>query len=113
MNESHATVCRGCCCGTSDPVQAKVRLELLRALVNRVRVSDCLGPCARKDVVVVSPSKEARKQGAGNVWLGWINDDNAMREVGEWIQQGGPGCAPMPINLALHRFAPDKRSKAS
>jgi (2Fe-2S) ferredoxin len=111
MSECHATVCRGCCCGRKDSWEAARRLALLRSLIKQVRVSDCLGPCDRRDVVVVTPSRDMRKKGAKTVWLGWVNDEAVIELIGNWIRAGGPGRRPMPRDLDIHRFKPAPRRK--
>jgi predicted metal-binding protein len=64
------TVCRGCCCGTRKKhpdVDHRAQLDELRASVKdvaRVRTSDCLDDCKRSNVMVVSPSRSGRGDGA-------------------------------------------------
>lgn len=108
-------VCRGCCCGTRrrhPGVDHDGQLELLRRTRDPagravpVRVADCLGPCAEGNIVVVHPSPAGRRRGARPVWLGFVNDDQAIELLREWISAGGPGAAPMPIALELHRIRP-------
>jgi hypothetical protein len=111
MSQGSVTVCRGCCCGREDPAAAEA---LLQSLVNSlpghlIRKTDCLGPCERKDVIVVSPSVKARQRGARPVWLGWMRDDTSMRELVDWVVAGGPGDAPMPSGLDLHIFRASRK----
>jgi (2Fe-2S) ferredoxin len=69
-----------------------------------VTVSDCLGPCERRDVVVVRPSRSGRAHGGRPVWLGWA-DDRVSEAVQAWVRVGGPGHALLPALLELHQFA--------
>lgn len=75
-----------------------------------IRTSECLGPCSRKDVVVVQPSAPMRRAGARPVWLARMGDERSVDELIEWVSAGGPGLAEMPTGLTLHAFRPDKRS---
>jgi len=104
------TVCRGCCCGTPKKrpnVDHAERLENLHALlagIARVRVTDCLGPCERSDVMVVTPSPSARKAGAKPVWLGQLNGRHEASAIAEWVEDGGPGFATLPESLRRSTF---------
>lgn len=106
------TVCRGCCCGTAKKrpgVDHAARLSALRALVGdaaTVRVTDCLGPCERSDVVVVNPSRTARRSGARPVWLGRLNGRHEGAAIADWVRSGGPGVAELPESLRRGRFVP-------
>ena len=111
-------VCRGCCCGTRrrhPGVDHDGHLEMLRRTRDRtgravpVLVSSCLGPCAEGNVVVVHPSAEGRRRGARPVWLGSLNDDDAVSDLTHWINAGGPGLAPLPTTLELHRITASGR----
>lgn len=50
-------VCRGCCCGTQDDVDHERHLAAITAATEmasgRLKVTNCIGPCDRKNVVVV------------------------------------------------------------
>ena len=106
------TVCRGCCCGTSRKrpgVDHAARLERLRTLLGdgaTVRVTDCLGPCERSDVVVVSPTPAARRAGARPVWLGLLNGRHEAVSIADWVHAGGPGVAELPESLRRSPFVP-------
>lgn len=111
------TVCRGCCCGrpeknpgTDHAAQLATLRELLGA--KRVRVSDCLDVCERSNVMVVSPSPAGRAHGARPTWLGLVHDPDAVTDIADWIQAGGPGLAEPPPILDLYRFAPSRRTRA-
>lgn len=102
-------VCRGCCCGSPKitGIDHNGQLADLRHLLAetsaRVRITQCLGPCAQGNVVV-QPSPHSRGLGAGPVWLGGVNDRGAARVIAEWIRAGGPGTAEMPDALAPSVF---------
>ncbi|MBD3914826.1 hypothetical protein IEZ25_09390 [Nocardioides hwasunensis] len=106
------TVCRGCCCGTTKKrpgVDHAARLDSLRALLGdraTLRVTDCLGPCERSDVVVVSPSPTARRSGARPVWLGRLNGRHESSAIADWVHAGGPGVAELPESLRRATFRP-------
>ncbi len=106
------TVCRGCCCGTvkkHPTIDHDARLANLRNLVEGIgnlRVSDCLGPCERSNVVVVSPSKRGHRVGGRPVWLGYVLDAAAEADIATWLLDGGPGLAPPPKALASFIFRP-------
>lgn len=108
------TVCRGCCCGRSGKnpgVDHAGQLELLRARLgaDRVRVSDCLDVCEASNVLVVSPSAAGRAAGGRPVWLGFVGDLEAIGEVADWIDAGGPGAAEPPQALQMYEFTPSRR----
>jgi (2Fe-2S) ferredoxin len=105
-------VCRGCCCGTPDKrpeVDHAARLNRWerfardRPTVATVRTSPCLGPCEHADVVVVLPSRAARRRGARPAWFGLV-DDHALGRLLSWVVEGGPGVV-MPDDLALNQIS--------
>ncbi|MGK5632514.1 (2Fe-2S) ferredoxin domain-containing protein, partial [Streptomyces sp. URMC 123] len=107
-------VCRGCCCG--DPakhpdVDHQGQLDRLRSAAAEsngrlaVRTSDCLGPCAQANVVVVQPSTEGRRAGGRAAWVGWASGDDCLDDIVTWCEAGGPGKAPAPPALTL-QFVP-------
>ena len=106
------TVCRGCCCGTPKKrpgVDHEARLESLRSMLGDsaiFRVTDCLGPCERSDVVVVSPSPRARRSGARPVWLGRLNGRHESSAIADWVRAGGPGESELPASLRRAPFRP-------
>lgn len=110
------TVCRDCCCGSLDKhptVDHAGQLTALRAAIgarHRVRTSECLDLCDSSNVVVVQPSRAARRRGARPVHLGEILTDDKVTAVANWIAAGGPGVWPMPATLRDHRVAPPGRS---
>lgn len=108
------TVCRGCCCGTekkSPGVDHAARLDRLRdaaAGVARVRVSDCLGPCERSDVFVVTPSREGRRAGARNVWVGRATSDRVLDDIVAWAADGGPGVVEAAPSVLARVFRQER-----
>jgi (2Fe-2S) ferredoxin len=106
------TACRGCCCGTERAypnTDHVAQLERLREAVKghaRLRVSECLGPCDRGNVLVVSPSAEGRRNGARPVWLAHVLDNGAIDDVGHWVTNGGPGIGQPRDTIELYVFEP-------
>jgi hypothetical protein len=108
-------VCRGCCCGDPrrDPdTDHTAQLDRLRELAGarsdlvRMRTSDCLGPCAQANVMVVVPSPAGRRRGGRPQWLAFVRDLAVLDILGRWLYDGGPGLAGMPDELALHASIP-------
>ncbi|WP_224387025.1 hypothetical protein [Pseudonocardia sp. ICBG1293] len=113
------TVCRGCCCGSGrkHPGLDRAHHDGLLDLLIRdtaghatLRTSECLGPCADSDVVVVAPAPAARRAGARPVWLRAVLDAATTDAVTGWVRAGGPGAAPRPAVLDKHVFAPGPRA---
>lgn len=113
------TVCRGCCCGSGRKHPGLDRTHhdrLLDRLTRgaeghaRLRTSECLGPCADSDVVVVAPTPAARRAGARPVWLRAVLDAATTDAVTDWVRAGGPGTAPRPAALDGHVFVPGRRA---
>ncbi|WP_156757706.1 (2Fe-2S) ferredoxin domain-containing protein [Actinokineospora pegani] len=101
------TVCQDCCCGTvkKHPTTNHFdHLRRLRAAAARaggsVRVSQCLDTCETSNVVVV------QAKGHKPVWFGWVLRDAAIADLEAWLAAGGPGAAPVPDTLELHRITP-------
>lgn len=104
-------VCRGCCCGTSKhpdvdhPAQTDT---LRRALPSHVRSrlfeSDCLGPCDRSNVVVVS--RDGRRR-----WFGGVLAVDQTRALADWIGTGADG--PPPAEVGVLEFVPDRTDAES
>ncbi|MGW0710559.1 hypothetical protein ACWD4G_32155 [Streptomyces sp. NPDC002643] len=76
------------------------------------RVSTCLDVCDQANVVVVQPSARGRAAGGRPVWLGLVNDPDAIEDVVDWVRAGGPGLAPMPPILDLYVFTPPRGRRA-
>jgi hypothetical protein len=113
-------VCRGCCCGSArknpgtDHAWQLARLEAAAAGSGgrfTVRTSDCLGPCAQANVIVVQPSGEGRGRGGRATWIGWALDDASTDEIAAWAEAGGPGVAPPPAALELQVVEPPVESR--
>lgn len=108
------TVCRGCCCGTPkvpglDHAAQLADLRTSLGHVAAVRPTDCLNACERANVIVIQPSAEGRKAGGRPVWLGLVNDRDAVTDITEWVEAGGPGLAEPPGILDLYTFRPSRR----
>ena len=116
-------VCHGCCCATVNKhpdVDHLGHLRQIEAAVSaadvaraRVRVTDCLGPCSRSNVVVIRPRTAGQRHLGLNapperraVWLGHLLDDRAIGSLTGWLRVGGPVHARLPTALADHRFDP-------
>lgn len=113
------TVCRGCCCGVASKIPGvdhAGQIPRLRAALDGaapVRASECLDVCDQANVVVVQPSPEGRAAGGRPVWLGLVNDDEALADIAAWIRAGGPGIAEPPGVLDLYAIKVSRRVSAS
>ncbi|MGW3658957.1 (2Fe-2S) ferredoxin domain-containing protein [Streptomyces sp. NPDC005151] len=108
------SVCRGCCCGTPkipDVDHAGQLATLRRSLgeIVTVRAVECLDACEQANVMVVQPSAEGRRAGGRPVWLGLVNDPDAVADIVTWVEAGGPGLADAPDILDLYTFRPSRR----
>ncbi|AEW99127.1 hypothetical protein [Streptantibioticus cattleyicolor] len=108
------TVCRGCCCGTGKVPgvdHAAQLAELRRALSGTatVRPVTCLDACEHANVIVVQPSAAGRAAGGRPVWLGLVNDPDAVGDITAWVEAGGPGLADPAGILDLYAFSPSRR----
>ena len=112
-------LCRGCCCGSErrDPgTDHAAQLTWLRRLAvahpGRVtgQTSECLGPCAQANVLVVRPSPAGRRRGGRPVWFAFVGDARALELLEGWIGAGGPGLAALPDELELHVVAAPRGS---
>ncbi|MEV5669107.1 (2Fe-2S) ferredoxin domain-containing protein [Streptomyces sp. NPDC052503] len=111
------SVCRGCCCGTPKipGVDHAGQLAQLRGALDGaaiVRAVECLDACEHGNVVVVQPSAEGRRAGGRPVWLGLVNDPQAVADIATWAGQGGPGIVDPPEILDLYAFSPSRRIRA-
>lgn len=104
-------VCRGCCCGNpgkNPGTDHQGQLDRLRAAAAAsggrlaVRTSECLGPCAQANLVVVQPSPEGRRRGGRVTWIAWVLGDDSTDEILAWVRAGGPGLAAPPPALEAH-----------
>lgn len=90
-------VCRGCCCGTEEKhpdIDHDAQLDLLREAVAhldgaRVRVTDCLGPCERSNVVAVR-HRDTTRPGirVGTTWLGGLLSPQDTTKLTDWLTNG-------------------------
>ena len=108
-------VCRGCCCGSADKhrrTDHEGQLEELRAAAGdgavRVLVSDCLDQCDRSNVVVLRPSRSARKGGARPLWLGGVLAAQQTAALADWLRRGGPVAGAVPKAVQSLKFRPGR-----
>lgn len=73
------------------------------------RATECLDVCEHGNVIVVQPSAEGRAAGGRPVWLGLVNDADAIEDIAAWVGAGGPGLADPPGILDLYAFSPSRR----
>ncbi|MBM7439902.1 (2Fe-2S) ferredoxin domain-containing protein [Streptomyces sp. HB132] len=111
------SVCRGCCCGTPKipGVDHAGQLAQLRGALDgaaTVRAVECLDACEHGNVIVVQPSAEGRRAGGRPVWLGLVNDPQAVADIATWAGEGGPGLVDPPEILDLYAFSPSRRIRA-
>lgn len=97
-------VCRGCCCGTQDRPDHAAHLATITAATldagGLVKVTNCIGPCDRKNVVVV------RTRATGSRWTARYFaavDDVEVAALQKWFREDPVG-QPEPIELAAARF---------
>ncbi|NGN70235.1 (2Fe-2S) ferredoxin domain-containing protein [Streptomyces sp. A7024] len=108
------TVCRDCCCGSAKvPGIDHAALTARLRRDTEVRISECLDVCDQANVVVVHPSARARTAGARPVWLGLVNDSDAVEDIAAWVRAGGPGTADRPAILDLYAFTPPPRAASA
>ncbi|MCX4750874.1 (2Fe-2S) ferredoxin domain-containing protein [Kitasatospora sp. NBC_01287] len=112
------SVCRGCCCGTPKVpgIDHAAQFTGLRASltgVSEVRAVGCLDACDRANVIVIQPSPQGRRAGGRPVWLGFVNDEDAARDITAWVAAGGPGLVEPPEILDLYSFSPSRRIRES
>lgn len=98
-------MCQGCCCGKERSTGASALRALAASRPETVQmvVSGCLQRCDYADVVVVRPAPEGRVRGGRPVWFGFT-DEAMIARLRDWIDDGGPGLAAMPAELALHEI---------
>ena len=106
-------VCRGCCCGTDKQpgVDHGGQLAALEAAVgahtgSRLRVTNCLGPCAAANVIAVRHRALDRPgERFGTTWLARVLDQAVTAALRDWIA-GGASAASMPELLRSYVFDP-------
>ena len=105
-------VCRGCCCGTEDGPEPARHVAQLEAAVaaagGRLKITNCIGPCDRKNVVVVRGRSETRR------WTARYYGGVGQAEVDslcDWLAGdplSGPSgrfaVGPEPANLSAAAF---------
>jgi hypothetical protein len=107
-------VCRDCCCGSAKVAGVDHTAQTARLRLEApVRVSACLDVCDQANIIVVQPSAAGRAAGAQPVWLGLVNDPDAIEDIAAWVRAGGPGVAQRPEILDLYAFTPPRRGAAS
>jgi (2Fe-2S) ferredoxin len=105
-------VCRDCCCGTALKHPGVDHDALLQRLAVATRgaavvgATDCLLACEKSNVVVVQPSRAARRRGARPVWLREVLDVATVDAIAEWVRAGGPGATEVPPSLAASVTTP-------
>ncbi|MFE0425281.1 hypothetical protein ACFW15_23260, partial [Streptomyces sp. NPDC058953] len=67
---------------------------------------------APPSVVVALPAAAGRRAGGPPVWLGLVNDPDAVADIATWADDGGPGLADPPDVLGLYTFSPSRRVRA-
>lgn len=93
-------VCRGCCCGTRAKhpgvdhraLEKQARAGAQRAGL-RYATTDCLGPCAQGNIVVVRREGRIR-------WYRRMNDEAATTELLEHLEHGDA----LPASFDGHRM---------
>ncbi|WP_315092808.1 hypothetical protein [uncultured Cellulomonas sp.] len=88
--------------GDSDE-RAGGQLARLRELdslgVARLTLAECLDECNRGDVIVARSARSGRRRSGRPVWLERVAGDELTGALANWLDQGGPGRAPMPASL--------------
>ena len=110
-------VCRGCCCGSARKhrrTDHEGQLDDLRAASaagggTRVLVSDCLDRCDDSNVVLLRPSRQAKRAGAKPLWLGGVLSSAQTDLLSGWLRSGGPSAEPAPRSLLGLRLRPGRR----
>ena len=97
-------VCRGCCCGTHDGPDHERHLDVITNSVihaaGRVKVTNCIGPCDRKNVVVVRTRPPVGRWTAR--YFSAV-DDVEVEALCSWFAAGVLE-HPEPIELSAVRF---------
>lgn len=97
-------ICRGCCCGTDEGIDHDAHLASLVAAVEqaggRTRVTGCIGPCDRRNVVVVRSRRDSGRWFAR--YFGFVGQ-SGIDALCAWFADGKPS-DPEPEVLATTRF---------
>ena len=96
-------VCRGCCCGQQEGPDHADHLAQITAAVEgaggRLRVTNCIGPCDRKNVVVVRTRSDSRWTARYYAAVG----DEQIASLQEWFVADAL-VESEPATLAAARF---------
>lgn len=96
-------VCRGCCCGQQGGIDHDRHLADLTVATERaggrLRVTNCIGPCDQKNVVVVRTRAPMGRWSAR--YLASIDDD-AAEALCEWLPDAA--ASPIPMTLIDRQF---------
>ena len=111
-----ALICRGCCCGTArkhPEIDHEAQLAGLRAAVaaagGRLRVTECLGPCERSNVVVL---RARTGTGTTTIWAGGVlTPDQTMAFCARIAAFAGDATELTPIAGDL-AFTPTEEAQA-
>lgn len=106
--------CRGCCCGTAEKhpgVDHDGQIERLMVAVTRLagarlRITDCLGPCAQSNVIAVR-HRDTATPGVrvGTTWFGDLLETADTDALATWVASGAnPNM--LPARLIARRFEP-------
>ena len=110
-------VCRGCCCGSPAKHRRTDHEGQLGDLQEasaagggtRVLVADCLDRCEDSNVVLLRPSRAAKRGGARPIWLGGVLTPAQTELLCGWLRRGGPAAGPAPRPLLGLRLRPARR----
>ena len=110
-------MCRGCCCGSSrkhrrtdhDGQLADLRAASAADGGTRVLVTDCLDRCDDSNVVLLRPSRSAKRAGAKPLWLGGVLRAAHTDLLSGWLRGGGPAVEAAPPSLLGLRLRPARR----
>ena len=97
-------VCRGCCCGTQDGPDHEQHLVAITAATieaaGRVKITNCIGRCDRKNVVVV---RSRPPSGRWTARYFSAVDDREVEALCSWFSSG-PLERSEPAELTAVRF---------
>ncbi len=110
-------VCRGCCCGRERKHRrphhqgqlADLRDASAAGGGTRVLVADCLDRCDDSNVVLLRPSRAAKRSGARPLWLGGVLTQAQTDLLAGWLRRGGPAAETAPRTLLGLRLRPGRR----
>lgn len=109
-------VCRGGDCGskTKHP-DTDHRAQLAQitdqlAQQAKVTITKCLDACEHSNVIVLTPNP-VHTDNPDPIWLGQMNDTTATADLIDWVRDGGPEHAEMPIGIELASYSPSRRMR--